>query len=396
MKLDAVVDELRGFVSGLNPDCMSGADAVRVVEVAAEGERLLAAAKVLAAKRAVATRAWARTSHAARPEQWFANVCGVSESAARQALAIADRLDELPATEDRLRSGKLSIAQAAQVTAGATVDPSAEPRLLLVAERKGMRELCAEKERVVAAATDEDKARALAHRERHLRTWTKGYATHGTFSGPTDEVELLLAALEPGEKVAYESGRTTNNHEGPDTYRFDALIGLAGRTSSAGVPHPDGADAKVDRSRAITRIRVDLHALLAGHTEPGEVCEIPGVGPVPVFRAREVLSHGLLELVISDGVDVQTVVSTTRHVPNALRIAIEERDPTCKIRDCGADQHLHRHHVDEYAKHRRTTYKILGRLCQPHHDLVTHRGYEIIDHQDGTWSLRAPPAEDAA
>ena len=64
---------------------------------------------------------------------------------------------------------------------------------------------------------------------------------------------------------------------------------------------------------------------------------------------------------------------------------------TCKIRDCGADQYLHRHHVDEYAKHRRTTYEILGRLCAPHHDFVTHRGYTVIDHGDGTWSLRAPP-----
>jgi hypothetical protein len=396
MKLDAIADALGTYVAGLDPECMSGADAVHLVEVAARCERLSAAAKVLMAKRAVVTRAWARTSHAARPEQWFANVCGVSESAARQALAIADRLDELPATEERLRSGKLSVAQAAQVTAGASVDPSAEPRLLLVAERKGMRELCTERERVVAAATDEDKARALAHRERHVRTWTKGYATHGSFSGPTDEVELLLAALKPGEKIAYEHGRKTDHHEGSDAYRFDALIALAGRTSTALSDDPDGSDTKADRSRGVTRIRIDLNSLLSGRTEPGEVCEIPGVGPVPVSHARKVLSHGLLELVITDGVDVQTVVSTTRHVPNALRIAIEERDPTCKIRDCGADQHLHRHHIDEYAKHRRTTYKILGRLCRPHHDLVTHRGYEIIDHGDGTWSLRAPPIEDAA
>jgi hypothetical protein len=375
---------------------MSGADAVHLVEAAARIDRLAAAARVFGAKRAVATRAWARTSHAARPEQWFANVCGVSESAARQALTIADRLDELPATEERLRSGTLSVAQAAQVTAGASVDPSAEPRLLLVAERKGYRELCAQKERVIAAATDEDKARDLAHRERHLRSWTNGYATHGSFSGPTDEVELLLAALKLGEQAAYEHGRKTDHHEGSDAYRFDALIALAGRAGSAAKIDTNGSDAKADRSRDVTRIRVDLQALLDGRTEPGEVCEIPGVGPVPVSHARKVLSHGLLELVISDGVDVQTVVSTTRHVPNALRIAIEERDPTCKIRDCGADQHLHRHHVDEYAKYRRTTYKVLGRLCQPHHDLVTHRGYQIIDHQDGTWSLRAPPAEDAA
>jgi len=149
-----------------------------------------------------------------------------------------------------------------------------------------------------------------------------------------------------------ENGRKTEHHEGADAYRFDALIALAHGSSSA---RDTEADRSIDRSRDVTRIRIDLNSLLSGRTEPGEVCELPGVGPIPVSHARKVLSHGLLELVITDGVDVQAVVSTTRHVPNVLRIAIEERDPTCKIRDGDADQHLHRHHVDEYVKHRRTT-----------------------------------------
>jgi len=48
-----------------------------------------------------------------------------------------------------------------------------------------------------------------------------------------------------------------------------------------------------------------------------------------------VLPHGLLELVITDGIDVQTVVSTTRHIPRALQIALDERDGRCcKVRGC--------------------------------------------------------------
>jgi hypothetical protein len=126
------------------------------------------------------------------------------------------------------------------------------------------------------------------------------------------------------------------------------------------------------------------------------VCEIPGVGPVPVEHARKVLSHGLLELVITDGVDVQTVVSTTRHVPKALKIAIEERDPCCKIGDCDRDQHLERHHVEAFAPNQITSYQVLGNLCPIHHDLVTYRGYTIIENQDGSWSLRAPPDSQVA
>ncbi|MCJ7438927.1 MAG: hypothetical protein MUP97_14345, partial [Acidimicrobiia bacterium] len=120
----------------------------------------------------------------------------------------------------------------------------------------------------------------------------------------------------------------------------------------------DGRDA----ARPAVRVRVDLPSLLRGRTEAGEICEIPGVGPVGVSHAREVLSHGLLQLVITDGVDVQTVVSNTRHVPTASKIAIAERDRTCKIRGCDCNQMLERHHTLDFEKSHRPTYKELGNL----------------------------------
>ena len=108
------------------------------------------------------------------------------------------------------------------------------------------------------------------------------------------------------------------------------------------------------------------------------------------------LSHGLLQLVITDGVDVQTVVSTTRHVPAPLKIAIAERDRTCRIRGCDRDRNLHRHHTDAFARSGRTTYDELGNLCQPHHHLVHDEGHAIVVDGDGTWDLRAPPGAAAA
>jgi hypothetical protein len=148
----------------------------------------------------------------------------------------------------------------------------------------------------------------------------------------------------------------------------------------------DGRDA----ARPAVRVRVDLPSLLRGRTEAGEICAIPGVGPVGVSHAREVLSHGLLQLVITDGVDVQTVVSNTRHVPTALKIAIAERDGTCKIRGCDCNQMLERHHTLDFEKSHRPTYKELGNLCPKHHDLVTHKGYTTTHNHDGAWDLHAP------
>ena len=389
-EIERIAAELGRVVADLDPACLEGRDAAQLTETAARIERFGATAKMLFAQRAAETGAWSRRSHAASQEQWLAQTSGCSEAAARDTFATAERLDELPTTAEHVRAGKLSLQQAAHVTAGAAADPSAEQRLLATAHRSGMRELRAEKERVIAAVTDEVAARRKARTERHLRTWTDGFATKGSFSGPTEDVATLLHALEPLERARFEDARRSGEHEARETYRFDAMIELADQR--AGV-------AKT-RTKAVARptgtVLVSLPALLSGRTRPGETCEIPGVGPVPVAHAREVLSHGLLQLVITDGVDIQTVVSPTRHVPTPLKIAIAVRDRTCKVRGCDRTLGLHRHHTEHYADTHRTTYRELGNICDEHHDLVHHRDHRIVDHHDGTWSLRAPPDEAAA
>ncbi|MFO7591367.1 MAG: HNH endonuclease signature motif containing protein [Acidimicrobiia bacterium] len=378
--LEEAVATLRKLADTAEPDRYAGSDAARLTKVAAEDERLCAYLKVTFARRADDTQAW-RGGRAASPEQWLAETSGCSEGQAREALVTARRVESLPKTRARLRSGTLSIGQASLVSAGAAVDPASEAKLLRTAERSGLRGLRQEKERVVAAATDTEAAARRAHRSRHLRTWQQGPATHGSFSGPTADVADLLEALEPLTRARFDAARKAEQRESHDAYRFDALIDL----TRSGAPVPG------TRPRHVARVRVDLPALLRGHTEPGETCEIPGVGPVPVSHAREVLSHGLLQLVVTDGVDVQTVVSTTRHVPMPLKIAIAERDRTCRIRGCDSDRNLHRHHVERVADGGLTTYQMLANLCSRHHHLVHDEGYEIVVDDDGSWDLRAPP-----
>jgi hypothetical protein len=384
-KIEQIATDLREVVAGLDPARFEGRDAARLTEVAAEGERLFGAAKALLATRAAETNSWRQRSHAATSEQWLAETSGCSEGAARETFATAQRLTELPATEEQLRAGELSMQQAAHVTAGASKDPASEQRLLRTAKRSGMRELREEKERVIAAVTDEVEARRVARAERHLRTWTNGFATCGRFSGPTDEVAKLLHALEPLERKRFEAARRSGEHEPREAYRFDAMIDLA-----------DQGSAATTKSPPTGTVMVGLGSLLDGKVRPGETCEIPGVGPVPVEHARDVLSHGLLQLVITNGVDVQTVVSPTRHVPKALKIAIAVRDRTCKVRGCDRTIGLHRHHTRPFSETHHTRYSELGNACDQHHHLIHDCDYEIVDHADGTWSLRAPPNAAAA
>jgi hypothetical protein len=97
-----------------------------------------------------------------------------------------------------------------------------------------------------------------------------------------------------------------------------------------------------------------------------------------------------LELVLHAGIDVRTIVTKTRDVPAALKIALEEKDQRCAVRGCDATQLLERHHTDPFGEHRTTSYAILRRLCPRHHDLVTYDGYTLVEHDDGSIALRPP------
>jgi hypothetical protein len=384
-RLDRIAEELRAVVRDLDPATLMARDAARLTEVAAEGERLFAAAKVLLARRAVEGNGWRGETDAIVPEQWYSRISGCTEAEAGRALKMTERLAELPAIEKMLRDGGLSLTQAAICAEGATADPTAEHSLLRIAEKGEMRHLRATKERVVTAATDEAEGRRRAKKTRSFNTWSEGFSTHGSFQGPTEEVAVLLAALKPIGQEVLATARKAKEYETHDAYRFDALVELGRRAR-----HLDnGAERNV--AAPVTRVRVGLGRLL-DYQDPApgeELCEIPGVGPVPVAHAREVLPHGLLELVITDGVDVQTVVSTTRHIPKALKIALEERDQRCRVEGCDRT-HLEHHHVIDFAQEQLTTYQRLGGACDLHHDLITHHGYTIRDNPDGSWTLIPP------
>src|SRR5581483_7042071 len=125
-----------------------------------------------------------------------------------------------------------------------------------------------------------------------------------------------------------------------------------------------------------------------------EMCEIPGVGPVPESVARDALPHGLFELVIGDGIDIRTVVSNSRYKPKALIIALQEGyGGTCRVRQCGRQRGIQDHHTLGFAETGRTQYDELSPYCPDHHDLMHHDGWIAIVADDGAHDLRPPAAE---
>jgi hypothetical protein len=361
------VDSLRRFVAGLDPAALDGADAAHLVEVFAEVERLGGAGRTLAAGRVAETGAWGVGFRDAAA--WMSSVAGTTVGRARATLETAARLEQLPATAAALRSGRLSDTQVELVASAATADPAAERQLLTAAARNGVRGLKTEAARVEAAAsTDQD--------QRYTSVKARRFVRHRALSdvegliemrGPIDRTAAVMAALEPYERDQFEQARNADRRELPEALAFDAIVQLAADTAAGRFRDAPG------RAPATIVVRVDKTAFDRGRTEPGEVCEIPGVGPIPVSVAHRLSQDAIYKALITDGTDVLSISHLGRWIPARLRTAVIEAHPECAIEGCHADRHLEIDHKIPVTEVGPTELANLQRLCHWHHDEKTTR-----------------------
>jgi Domain of unknown function (DUF222) len=368
-QLERAIRDLRRVVAGLEPERFDGGRARELVDAFSEVERLGAAGKALAARRVAATGAWKQAGAFRDAADWLADATGATVGQARATLDTAERLESLPSTEAALRSGTLSCTQAQAIADAATADPHAELALLARAHTDGVRGLRNECARVKSAACiDENAGYERIRATRSLRHWTDPEgAGHIDIRGPVDATARVLARLVPYERELFENARADGRRERSDALAFDALVALA----DAPTPEEAPAEEAPAKPRTGIVIRIDHTALTRGHTEPGEICEIAGSGPIPVAVASRMLDDAFVKAVVVDGTDVLAVSHLGRTIPARLRTAIEELYPECCLETCNVTHNLEIDHNEPVELGGPTALWNLGRLC-PHHHWYKH------------------------
>jgi hypothetical protein len=419
-KLFSALDVIGSFVSSFEPALYDGKDAVRLVEGLTVGKRLCAAGETLAAARAAECNAHLATGHR-DPVDWLAAVTGASRGEATDVLRVANALPGQPGVEDALREGKLTSQRAKLVTDAVKVNPDRENELVRGAESDTVRQL---KERCLRAkaegrtAQDAARRRAALHAARRCRTWTDGEGAFHLEALLTPEAGgSLVAALDVQTDRHFHRARRAGTHESTDAYRADALVALvtgrgilparsrrgASERSSEQNPSSDALESPASdddaseltfcrdlEPRAHVQVRVGLESLRRGSIVEGEICEIPGVGPVSVQHARDLLGDALLDVIITDGVDVSTVVRPRRNIPTPLATAVMERDQYCVVPGCGKRLGLEKDHWQRPVKDDgEASYDNLVRLCKHHHYLRTHQGW-VLSGGPGNWGFEPP------
>jgi len=142
--------------------------------------------------------------------------------------------------------------------------------------------------------------------------------------------------------------------------------------------------------RYLALLRVDVAALRRGRVAGGELCEIRGVGPVPVPVAEALLGQAVLHLVITRGTDVLNVTHLGRGPTAAQKIALAWASPGCTVEGCWRTRTEYDHR-EPWAQTRHTRLDELDPLCDYHHDLKTRCGWALVD---GAGKRRMVPPDD--
>ena len=313
-----------------------------------------------------------------------AKTLGAGVGEVRGAIETAKKLEELPATDRAVREGRLSGREAQLIAGAATKNPAAEESLLAIAEQGlvPLRDACV---RARAAVEDPAERAKRHHRQREWRSWTDADGMlAGRFRFAPEVGAQLKAKIDQQVQQIFKARKAGTDHESLDAYAADAVAGfvLTDRTETSAASPPN----------AYVHVVVDHGALIRGGTADGEVCEIPGVGPVDVGWVTELLGSAFLTVVIKNGKDILTVAHLGRHVPAEVMTALIVGGRECDVEGCNHRGYLERDHVDDHAKGGPTSFENLGWLCYRHHRLKS-AGWILgpADPETRKRTLRPPP-----
>lgn len=331
----AAADAVRRAVSRIDPDLVPASEAIRIFEQLDQIVRAATAGRTLLARRVEDSLEWKRKGHRSA-EEYLAATSGRSLGAARTEMETSKALQSLPETRGRMLDGTLSPDQGAVIAGAAAHNPGAEQALIAKAGRANLQELREEAQRARAAAdADPEATHRRIHRARRVTRFTDAEgARHLRMCGPVDQVAVFEAELDRLADLAFRAkAKEGGSAECREAHVFDAAIELARRSAGGGEPG-DRPEPRRRRPEHLALLRLDVEALWRGHVEGDELCEVTGLGPIPVTVARRLLGEAVLKLIITKGDAVAHVTSLTRGPTQAMRYALLWTSPTCTVEGC--------------------------------------------------------------
>lgn len=297
---------------------------------------------------------------------FVASASGETEHRARQALALAKGVSQLPSLDSATRQGTVSQRQALAIVRGANGDDPRARQLIDVANDNCLKEL-------EARARQGSGFRSAEEEQNHFNKlyearscyWFKDFdgAEVLTARLMAEDAARLKSLIARGREVVFQEKRAAGTKDSFNQNTADALVRLFQRPAS-GV-------SNAGRRVVDALLVVDVASLRRGHREAGEVCEIKGAGSVSVAKAKELLGESLFSVLVKDGQNLLSATSKTRTWKSVTKRAVEFRDSRCCVDKCSDEAFLQIDHINPWANSGETTLANARRLCVFHHLLLS-------------------------
>ncbi len=248
----------------------------------------------------------------------LARTTGTSVGKAKETVATAKVMGASPELSSALQQGDISLDQATEIARAEQSAPGAAQELVAVAQEQPFHVLKDQARKV--------KLEAEQHRDLFARQRAARYGR-----SHCDELGMVHVhlALEPhvgtpiaarAEAEAARLARAARNDDTPEPFERYLADAYAALLSGSG---------KGPARRPELVVLVSHEVVQRGWSEvkEGELCKIPGVGPISPQIAKAIAQDAFLSGVFYDGKDLRHFARWTKNIPIEVAIALELGEP---------------------------------------------------------------------
>ena len=342
--------------SGLSPETMMSADARELLATYTKVQRL-AAFGITALTRKL------------RNAEDVAAVTGTSVGQARATMETARALEAAPELASACQEGGLSLEQASEIAKVATVAPETVDGLVEVARTQSFGVLKDEVRKTRLDALQKDDLAAMQRKARFGRSHSDelGMVHIHLALEPHVGTPIVARAEAEAQRLAREARRERGQSEQFQHHLANAYAGLMTATGKGPSKRPE----------LVVLVSHEVAKRGWKDVRDGEVCKIPGVGPVAPDVARDIAQDAFLSGVFYDGKDLRQLKRWSRHIPPEIRTALELGEPPdfdgVKCVDCGTRFRNEMDHVQPVTQGGPTSHGNLKFRCWGCHLAKTER-----------------------
>jgi hypothetical protein len=250
-----------------------------------------------------------------------AEVARATGTSMGRAKAVVETAKTMSLSDDlatAMRHGDISLDQAGEIAAAEASAPGAAAELVAVAQTESFLAL---KNRARKTKLEAEQHRDLVRRQHDARCAR-------SYSDDLGMIHIHLA-LEPhvgtpivarAEAEAARHARTAKAQQRQEPFERHLADAYASALAGTGT-------GRARRPELVVLVSHEVVKRGWRDVKPGELCKIPGVGPVAPQVARDIAKDAFLSGVFFDGTDLRNFARWSRNIPIEVAIALELGNP---------------------------------------------------------------------